>query len=351
MSFSRKQFKDVNLSSPFFDSLKSDYAEFSDWFAKKSEEFAYVFETEEGVIDGFLYLKVEDGAVSDINPSLPEARRIKIGTFKVNAHGTKLGERFVKKIFDHAISASVNEIYLTVFAEHSGLIALLTRYGFFAIGEKKTTNGTEIVLLKTFKRLSGDVVADYPLVRLSDQRVFLLSLHPQWHTRLLPDSILKTEDADIVQDISPTNSIHKVYLTAMSGTKELQKGDVLLMYRTTDGQAPAHHRSVATSICVVEEFRSIYSFASQEEFLEYCRPYSIFSEAELVGFWNRKKYPYIIRFTYNIALKKRITRGVMIEEVGLDGSHGTYWGFLPISHQQLLEISRKGKIDESLIVN
>ena len=31
------KFKNINLNDPFFDSLKSDYAEFSDWFEKKSE--------------------------------------------------------------------------------------------------------------------------------------------------------------------------------------------------------------------------------------------------------------------------------------------------------------------------
>lgn len=351
MSFCRKQFKDIDLTAPFFDSLKADYAEFSSWFRKKSEDSAYVFETDEGRIDGFLYLKIEDGPVCDVTPAFPESRRLKIGTFKINAHGTRLGERFVKKIFDHAVSEGVKEIYLTIFAHHSGLIGLLKRYGFSAVGEKTTKNGTELVLLKKVQVLSNDVVLDYPIVRLKNQRAYLLSLRPEWHTRLLPDSILKTEDADIVQDISHTNSIHKVYLTAMRGTAALKSGDVLLIYRTSDGMAPAHHRSVATSICVVEEVRSIFSFATKDEFLEYCRPYSIFSDTELSIFWRQKKYPNIIRFTYNIALKKRLTRGAMIEEVGLDGGRNTYWGFLPLTHKQLIDIAHRGKIDESLIVH
>lgn len=48
-------------------------------------------------IDGFLFLKVEDGLVGDVTPPLAPMTRIKVGTFKINAHGTKLGERFVKK--------------------------------------------------------------------------------------------------------------------------------------------------------------------------------------------------------------------------------------------------------------
>ena len=30
-------FSNINLNDPFFDSLKSDYKEFSDWFNKKQE--------------------------------------------------------------------------------------------------------------------------------------------------------------------------------------------------------------------------------------------------------------------------------------------------------------------------
>lgn len=349
MHLQRMQFKNIDLNDPFFDSLKADYAEFPHWFAKKAEDWAYVFHGDSGCLDGFLYLKIEDGPLNDVVPPLSAARRLKVGTLKINAHGTKLGERFIKKIFDHAIFEGVKEIYVTVFEHHSSLVSLFRRYGFQCRASKTTQNGTEMVLLRDLHEGYADVVSSYPLVRLGDERVFLLSLYPQWHTRLLPDSILKNEDADIVEDVSHTNSIHKVYLAAMSGMEVLRRGDVILIYRTNDGQGPARFRSVATSICVIEEYRSIHSFASREEFLAYCRPYSVFSEQELDSFWTRKRYPHVIRFTYNIALKKRITRGEMIEDVGL--SADAYWGFMQISHDQFLEIAHRGMIDESLVIH
>lgn len=272
-----------------------------------------------------------------------------MGTLKINAHGTKLGERFVKKIFDHAIYTGAAEIYVTVFEHHEGLLNLLKRYGFQPRAHKTTANGTELVLTRLVRGGYVNPVASYPLVRLNGERAFLLSLKPEWHTRLLPDSILKREDADIVQDISHTNSIHKVYLARMDGMQNLQPGDILLIYRTTDGLGPAHYRSVATSICVMEEYRSIYSFVSEKQFLDYCNPYSVFSEAELRQFWGQKRFPHVIRFTYNIALKKRITRGEMIEQVGLDAN--AYWGFMKLTSSQFLDISHRGGIDESLIVH
>lgn len=349
MMLEHKKFKHINIQDPFFDSLKADYAEFSNWFAKKAEEYAYAFTGNAGSLDGFLYLKGEDGPVSDTAPPLPPARRIKVGTLKINAHGTKLGERFIKKIFDHALYEGVAEIYLTVFEHHQSLLGLLQRYGFECRAKKTTPNGTELVLVRGLHGKFADVVTSYPQFRLNQERVYLLSLYPKWHTRLLPDSILANENTDVVQDISHTNSIHKVYLAKMEGMQALKRGDILLIYRTTDGLGAAHFRSVATSICVVEEYRSIHSFASREEFLSYCRPYSVFTENELIGFWANKKYPHMIRFTYNMALKKRVTRGAMIEEVGLNSN--AYWGFMPITHQQFTEIAKLGKIDESLIVH
>lgn len=349
MALAISRFKNIDLADSFFDSLKSDYKEFPTWFFKKADDSAYVFTNDAGAIDGFLYLKIENGTIDDVSPSLPAAVRLKVGTLKINAHGTKLGERFIKKIFDHAIYSKVAEIYLTVFSTHKPLIALLEKYGFTPHGEKTTANGTEIVLVRKIHESFQDVVTSYPLVKLSDHSTYLLALKPEWHTRLLPDSILKTEKTDIVQDISHTNSIHKVYLAAMKGINVLKRGDILVIYRTTDGAGPAHYRSVATSIGVVEDYRHISSFSSIEEFLKYCRPHSVFTEQELFSFWSTEKFPHVFRFTYNIALKRRVTRAELIEEVGLDPKD--YWGFMPLNKKQFVEIVRRGLIDESLIIN
>ena len=349
MNLERKKFKDVDLENSFFDSLKSDYKEFPIWFVKKHDDFAYIFYSDNQIIDGFLYLKIEDNELLDINPTFPAARRLKVGTMKINAHGTKLGERFIKKIFDHAIYENVEEIYVTVFSDHASLISLFKKYGFIHKADKTTQNGTELVLVKLFKDQYLNVVNNYPLVNLTTNNIYLLSLKPEWHTRLLPDSILNTENSDIVQDISHTNSIHKVYLTAMRNIDNLKQGDVLLVYRTSDEAGRAFYKSVSTSICVVEEYKNIQEFLSMEEFLKYCRPYSVFTEDELKNFWNRKKYPHIIRFTYNIALKKRVTRGDMINDFGLNGND--YWGFLKLSKEQFINIIRKGLVDENLIIH
>lgn len=53
------QFSKINLNDPFFNSLKSDYKEFSQWFNQKQErgEGAFIFLNDQGLLDGLLYLK------------------------------------------------------------------------------------------------------------------------------------------------------------------------------------------------------------------------------------------------------------------------------------------------------
>ncbi len=120
-------FSAISLADEFFDSLKEDYPGFDRWFQKKADtgDVAYVTRDELGAIDGFLYLKSEVGVVDDVRPALPSAKRVKIGTFKIEQRGTKYGERFLKKAFDLAIRDNVEEIYVTVFAKHEGLTGYL----------------------------------------------------------------------------------------------------------------------------------------------------------------------------------------------------------------------------------
>lgn len=330
-----ERFRGISLDDPFFASLKADYREFADWFSKKGDQQAFTFRNGAGLLDGFLYLKVEDGPVLDTIPPLPPSRRLKVGTFKVNPHGTRLGERFMKRAFDVAVDHGVSALYVTIFVKHAALVELFQRYGFVKKAMKRTANGDELVLERRLDAVVGDVVLDYPRIPLRKDRHFILSIHPEWHSRLLPDSLLKTESSSILEDVSHTNSIHKIYLAGMNGVERLQRGDTLLMYRTAEGGA-AEYTSVVTSLGVVEELRNVDSFATVADFLAHCAPYSIFSEKELRGLYARRKFPWVIRFTYNIALSKRPNRKALIEEAGIDRS--AYAGFMQISKIQLRSI-------------
>lgn len=65
------------------------------------------------------------------------------------------------------------------------------------------------------KRITGDINRDFPFVDISIAKKYLLSIYPKYHSIMFPDSILTTENKNIITDVSYTNSIHKIYVCAM----------------------------------------------------------------------------------------------------------------------------------------
>jgi len=189
---------------------------------------------------------------------------------------------------------------------------------------------------------------NYPLVKLNN-RNFLLSIYPTWHTRLFPESKLHNEDGTLIKDVAHTNSIEKVYLTKMGGTETLREGDNILIYRTSDGQGPARYRSVATSVCVVIDVKNIHSFDNYDDFKKHCGPYTVFDEDELRLLYNKKNYPQIIRFTYNFPLEKRVIRDDIMTITGYTDAN--YWGFLELSDSHFKRIVTMGGVNEGYIID
>lgn len=340
------KFANLSISDPFFDSLKEGYEEFPDWFASKRDEDVYIVH-DGSELSGMVYLKLEVGAVNDVVPSLPPKRWLKVGTLKIIGRGTKLGERVLKKIFDTALSVDADGIYVTVFELHATLIELFTNYGFVEVGLKATRNGVERVFARDLNSISGDLKADYPFINLHNQSAWLLAIYPEFHTRLLPDSILNNEPLQIIQDVSHSNTIHKVYIARLALTR-MRRGDVVIFYRTTDHVAPARFRSVVTSVCVVEEVRPKRSFASLDEFLAYTRPRSVFADDELRD-WYAERRMAVAKLTYNAAFNRRITRGQLIDD-GLI-SEQPRWDLRALTHSQLRDILSLGGVNARLIVD
>lgn len=134
----------------------------------------------------------------------------------------------------------------------------------------------------------------------------------------------------------------------MEDAKQMNPGDLVVIYRTSDDRGSAMYRSVATSVCVVEEVKTPKDFKSYEEYIKYTNYYSIFDKNTLTTFYNNSK-AVIIKMTYNAAFNRRIIRKELIEEVGI--SQSAYWGFSELTDEQFNDIIERGKIDESLIVD
>ena len=107
----------LKITDPFFESLKVEYPSFENWFNRKSRdgEKAWVYLRENNTLGAFLLLKEENETIELKVKSLPKTERIKISTLKVAEQGYKIGELFIKIAIEHAISKSIEEIYLTHF--------------------------------------------------------------------------------------------------------------------------------------------------------------------------------------------------------------------------------------------
>lgn len=105
----------LDIKDSFFDSLREDYEgiKFNKWFLNKSNEDVYVFNNAKG-LQGFLYLKIEneDEDYSDIEPCFKPLRRLKVGIFKINSTGLRVGERFIKIIIDYALKSRLMKYML-----------------------------------------------------------------------------------------------------------------------------------------------------------------------------------------------------------------------------------------------
>lgn len=311
LSIKKQKFGDLNVNDPFFDSLKKDYGslDFLKWFKSKNEEDAYVFRNNEG-LQGFLYLKTEDvnEKYDDIVPPFSPAKRLKVGTFKINSLKLRLGERFLKIIFDNALKRNVDEVYVTMFEEKrkevSILKGLMEKWGFVKKGVKihsgKDT-ANEIVLVKDMRNYdcSKDPKFNYPL-KMNNPQIMFLPIFSKYHTRLFPDLLLKNEDMHLYDEAACGYAIEKIYVCNPPKIN-CKPGDLVCIYRM--GDYNAKYTSVISGIGIVQEI--VYP-QTIDEFLKECKNKSVFSEGELRDFFDSGKYRTVIKILFLEGLNKKV---------------------------------------------
>jgi hypothetical protein len=350
LSVRQELFGKIDLADPFFDSFKEDYPGFERWFNKKADEKAYItINNENGRLLSFLYLKPEgtNEAYGDIDPAFRPKKRMKIGTFKVLSNGFRLGERFLKIVFDNALANQVEEIYVTIFDkrdEQKRLITLLESWGFGLWGRK--SNG-EIVYTRDFSRRFNEENPrlTYPYISKA-LRVFLVPIHPEYHTELFPDSILRTESPmNFVENETHRNGINKVYVSR-SIERDIRRGDILVFYRTG-----GYHKSVISTICLVEE--TVFRFKDEDDFVQACRKRSVFPEEELRAQWRHRpgNRPFVISMLYIYSFPKRANLGTLIENHIISAVNDAPRGFRQLNPQQFETILKITETNESFIID
>ncbi|MDY3761629.1 MAG: ASCH domain-containing protein [Candidatus Onthovivens sp.] len=336
---------DLDINDHFFDSLREDYGglKFNKWLLSKSSEDAYVFKNLNG-LQGFLYLKIEndDEDYSDIEPIFKAARRLKVGTFKINSTGLRVGERFIKIIIDYAIKSKVDEVYVTLFEDHrnevKALMNLMMSWGFKRRGHKKS-NG-ELVLVKKMDGtydFSKDPKYNYPFIK-DNIHYGVLPIESQWHTDLFPDLFLKNEDMSLFEERPCGYAVEKIYI-CKGVSQVLQPGDIMIIYRKGN-RYPARYYSVATGYCIIQ---NIYTTQSYEEFKQLCSNKSVFNDEQLFDFYHKYNMKKVLKLLYVKSFERKVIYADLLYNNIIKEDEGPrlYTLLSKEQFQKLLQIGKK----------
>lgn len=342
-------FGHIDVNDCFFDSFRLAYNGFNQWFMRKCDEEAYICKNDAGSILGFLYIKTEgpDENYSDIFPPFEPKRRLKVGTFKVESTGFRLGERFIKIIFDNAMQRNVDEIYITMFTDREELSALhdlITRWGFSRYGIKRSDGKEETVLTKSMKKYFSELSCreNFPNIRFSCNK-FILPIFPQYHTTLLPDSKLNNEnEVDFLGREPHRYALQKVYISWASDNGA-KPGDLILFYRTGPYGSNKKYTSVISTVGMVDEI--ISDINSERELLHFCQNRSVFSTDDLKRFWAEHRYNLkVLKFIFVKSLTKRLTLGYLWDRDIVPAPSGPR-SFTKISDDQFRMILRDAETE------
>ncbi|MDO9408588.1 GNAT family N-acetyltransferase [Patulibacter sp.] len=258
----------VDLKSPFFDSLRVDYAGFDAWFREcaRSGRRALIVNAENGQLAGICILKGLDEAIG------VGSRPGKISTFKVadEFKGSRYGELLLKTVF-RAAHLSHDVLWLTVFRRHEPLIALLETFGFEHHADDPSGERRYVKRLEpsaqdraTLDPLDFHVKFGPPNVLVQDGRVFLVPIRPEFHTTLFPDA--PGQQQTLSGPRAHGNALRKAYL-CRANVRTARPGDTLLFYRSRDEQGLTavgvlEQTMVSTDAEAIQQFvgsRTVYS--------------------------------------------------------------------------------------------
>lgn len=334
----------LSLDDPFFDSIKSDYPEFNEWFQKICQEHrkCWVYKTEEDLIDAILIYKLEDEVIIS-NPVLPKKTRLKICTFKTQQFGYKIGELFIKLSVELCVKQNIDEMYLTVFSyKYENFVNLIQEYGFEKKGVKE--NGEDIYV-KLLIPENIEEIEDFGIISKKyypsfydgkKAHKFLIPIRPEFHERLFTGLGRQTTLAEFAGSfIIEGNTIKKAYLSH-SGIKKMRPGDILLFYKSK------MDRSIS-SLGVIEE---LYRLRDPDKILQYVLKRTVYSIHEIIEI--SEKSTLVILFTFHFHFDNPVGYDFLLQQGILKGPPQT---IIEIDDSSYRTIKHAGGIDERYIVN
>ena len=301
--FNWKKFLDVDLDDVFFDSLKSDYQEFSNWFIRKQNEgnTAIVYEDENGV-GAFIYLKKENEEIQLADKVLAPKDRIKIGTLKLSERirSQRLGEGAIGVALWYWRKSQREEIYVTVFEKHLELIRLFDRFGFKCVG--KNLRG-ECVFVKNRNDLDfSDPYKCFPFINGNFDTAGIIPIDDNYHDQLFPYSELARNNRDI-EEVTAGNGITKIFIATPFSNMVFIENMPVFLFRIHKGNGSKTYKSVITSYSTITKIHIVKNNwvkkISFDDFIELSGNKTVYSEEILKELYDKKKNIVALELIYN----------------------------------------------------
>ena len=355
--------RNLDYSDPFFDYFKEKYPEFEEWFHRDSTQNreCWVYYENQTNIGALLIPKIEEETIES-DPPLPQKKRIKICTFKVEvtSTGNKIGELFIKCVAKLALEENTSEIYLTHFTEENDrLIELISEYGFLKVAKIERENENEEIFLKrvfiegqNIQELSPVDIAKKFYPSFDDRgeiKKFMIPILPEYHERLFIDyytinqridkktyqmTLQEYADGMEIKPIVEGNTIKKAYL-CHSKSKKIRKGDIILFYRSKDLKSITSLGVVESVEVGLNDFKKIYNMV---------RKRTAYRKEEIKEI--AEKPTTVILFTHQTYFGKRVDIEYL-NSIGLKHP----MSINEITHENYKKIKEYGKLDERLTIN
>lgn len=306
------KFGSLNFNDKFFNSFKYDYEPYyHKWFKKKSEDDVYIATDDEGRLRGLLKLKLEE-AFDDtgcIDPAFKFCRRLKISSLKADFTSQKLGQRFMRIVFETALKLNVDEIYITLFPkspEHKRLIGMIEQWGFYYYGLK---DNSEQVYMRDFrKKITIDPKNCFPYQSTANG-VFVVPIYRSYASQLLPPFGFDVND----DDVEPNKRAIKKVLILHKDNAMMKAGSIMLFFQKSDND-PGFRYMIGVGI-VENVYRN---FNTEYQFVTRCRKRSILNDASLRDCWERaEEKPIVVEFLYAHCFEEFITT-TKLNDLGID---------------------------------
>ena len=334
-----------SLSDSFFKTFIEEYSPYYiKWFRKKSADKVYVSKSPEGNLYALLKLKLEgeDEEYQDIQPCFKPAKRLKISSFKVAYTGSKLAERFMRIIFDKALSSKVDEIYITIFNSSTSrrrLMDLLSKWGFVFHGYK---NKDELVFVRDFRpHITYNVQKDFPYHTFMIS-AFIIPIYREYANELLPTTDMLVDK----DDYEPYKCAIRKVLVLREDHPHLAPGSIFMFYQKTGDKGL---RGII-AVGVVE--RVYHNFENEQNFVSRCRKRSVLDNERLKNCWREAQHQAVaVDFLYNYSFNDCLIPESVLIQNGVDTSSLHSQHLIEISEKQYRSIIKDTDYEKSVVVD